>query len=146
MRKLLLIGLLLLSGCSSKVKKEDLYRVNVNGIDVTVGYDSSLDEGIKVEEVNYYTDEKENTYLSDLEFYLSDVSDYVSLDGYDLRNGIKNTCEHFKGELIEKNGTACLISKVVKNRENYVVIYGDLLDDNTDRVDRIEIHYNYAND
>ena len=145
MKKLAVILLvMLLCGCSAK--REDFYSLSFDGHDISVGYDGvDLIRDLKtVDAYGSYLNDKDEEILNKLVVYTDDLDDpEVTVDGYKLVKGIKETCKDLDGELIENNGFACLIGKEVKGRENYIIIYGDILDDDINRIDRIEVYYDF---
>ena len=132
----LLLVLILLFGCAAK--KEEFYSLKFNGQELVVGFDETVDETLPIE--YGMTELKKKTVLGKVVLYLNDVDGHVYLNDYEL-NSIKDTCSAFSGEYIEKNGHACVIGKRIKKHDNYVVLYGDILSDNIDKVDRIEVYY-----
>ncbi len=145
MKKLLSVMIvLLLCGCTAK--REDFYSLSFDGHEIAVGYDKAeVLEGISgIDSYDVYLNDKSEEVISGVVIYLKDLNvPVLSIDGVQLNDGIRETCSAMNGELIEKNGYACLIGKEVRNRENYIVLYGDILDDDIDRIDRIEVYYDY---
>lgn len=141
-KKLLIIAIcLILTGCG-KVNKEDLYTVNIEGIDISVGYDDSSVLANTISEYETITDKDEKEILDKIVVYIKDLnSPTITIDGLSITSSISETCELFNGELTNKNGYVCLISKRVKKHDNYILIYGDILSDNVDEVDRVEVYY-----
>ncbi|MBR0462622.1 MAG: hypothetical protein IJJ00_07915 [Erysipelotrichaceae bacterium] len=143
MKKLLLLLLIvIISGCAAK--REDFYSLSFDGNDIAVGYDGTemLDGVSGIDNYAYYLNDKEEKIISRLVIYLDDLNDpLVYIDDYPLNKGIKESCADLDGELIEKNGYACFIGKEVYKRENYIILYGDILDDDIDEIDRIEAYY-----
>ena len=134
--------MILISGC--KAKREDFYRLSFDGNEIAVGYDSiRLLDGVSgIEAYGTYLDRKEEEIINKLVIYLDDLNDpLIYIDDYPLNKGIKESCADLSGELIEKNGYACFIGKTVNKRENYIILYGDILDDDIDKIDRIEAYY-----
>ena len=145
MKKLLtLTAILLLCACSAK--REDFYSLSFDGNTISVGYDKTeVLEGIEgIDSYGTYLNDKQEAIISKLVIYLNDLnSPLVMIDERPLSSGIMETCLDLDGELIEKNGYVCLIGKEVGNKENYIMIYGDILDDDLNRIDRIEVYYDY---
>ena len=145
MKKLLtLTAILLLCACSAK--REDFYSLSFDGNTISVGYDKAeVLEGIEgIDSYGTYLNDKQEAIISKLVIYLNDLnSPLVMIDERPLSSGIMETCLDLDGELIEKNGYVCLIGKEVGNKENYIMIYGDILDDDLNRIDRIEVYYDY---
>lgn len=140
MKKILIIFLcLILVGCGN-IKKEDLYLLNINGNEITVGYDdSSLVNDYVDEYTTMISDDKE--VLDKMVVYVKDVDGYISIDNNVLGSSISETCSLLNGELTNNNGNVCLISKRVNKHDNYILIYGDILSDNLDEIDRIEVYF-----
>ena len=63
-----------------------------------------------------------------------------ALDGIELSESVKENCEKFNGEYVERNGYACAFGKKVKDKENIVILYGDILGIDQDKLDHLEIY------
>lgn len=138
MKKILIIIFLLISVFLSlnflPPKKEDFYKLSFSDREISVGYDEYLNyTGIS----HYAYDEKGK--LSELVIYLDDVG-MLYLDDVLLDN-LENVCSTFNGELKENNTKACLIQKDVKGKVNYVLLVNDILDDDINKIDRVEVYY-----
>lgn len=138
MKKILIIIFLLISVFLSlnflPPKKEDYYKLSFSDREISVGYDEYLNyTGIS----HYAYDEKGK--LSELVIYLDDVG-MLYLDDVLLDN-LENVCSTFNGELKENNTKACLIQKDVKGKVNYVLLVNDILDDDINKIDRVEVYY-----
>lgn len=142
MKKIVLfIFLIVLSACG-QIRQEDLYTLNVDGVDITVGYDDVSVINDSIDSFTSYLDKDENDILNKIVVYLNDTNGNISLDGTTITSSISETCSLLNGELENKNGYVCLISKRVKKHDNYVLIYGDILSDDLDKTDRIEVYFN----
>ncbi len=76
-----------------------------------------------------------------LVFYLSNYPDAsYKLSGIELKDSVKENCEMFKGEYIERNGYACAFGKSTGKKKNVAILYGDLLAIDQDKLDHIEIY------
>ncbi len=127
---------LLLLGCGNK--KEDFYNLKIGGNEIVVGYDQSIDESLPIE---YSIDTiNKKDVVSKITYYIGDLDGDLYLDNYKLTS-IKETCDYFSGDYVEKNGHSCIFGKRVHNHDNYVIIYSDILSDDLDQIDRIEIYY-----
>lgn len=138
MKKILIIIFLLISVFLSlnflPPKKEDFYKLSFSDREISVGYDEYLNyTGIS----HYAYDEKGK--LSEFVIYLDDVG-MIYLDDVLLDN-LENVCSTFNGELKENNTKACLIQKDVKGKVNYVLLVNDILDDDINKIDRVEVYY-----
>lgn len=78
--------------------------------------------------------------LSSLEFYVedSDIKD-LKINGISLDQSIKSNCEKLNGEYLYKNGCACIIEEMVDDKNNAIILYGDITEINQDLLDRIKI-------
>ena len=137
MKKILIIIFLLISVFLSlnflPPKKEDFYKLSFSDREISVGYDEYLNyTGIS----HYAYDEKGK--LSELVIYLDDVG-MIYLDDVLLDN-LENVCSTFNGELKENNTKACLIQKDGKGKVNYVLLVNDILDDDINKIDRVEVY------
>ena len=133
---ILLVLLVFLSSCQ-RVKRTDFYVLNIGEDSIVVGYDDEtfLKDYMDEYEIN------EDAYIDKVVLYLKDVEDSVSIDDYLLNKGIEETCSDLNGEYLEKNGYVCLISKRVNKKDNYVLLYSDILSDDLDEIDRVEVYY-----
>ena len=127
---------LLLFACESK--KEDFYNLKIGDNEIVVGYDQSIDESLPIE-YRINTINKKDV-VSKIIYYVDDLDADLYINDYKLTS-IKETCDYFSGEYIEKNGHACMFGMVVKGHDNYVLLYSDILSDDLDQIDRVEIYY-----
>ena len=77
---------------------------------------------------------KADIYLSNLEM------ETFKINGTELSDSVKQNCKILNGELIERNGYACIISKVVDDKENVAILHGDIFNADQDLLSRIEIY------
>ncbi len=74
-------------------------------------------------------------------YYLSNYPfDTYKLDGIELSESVKENCERFRGEYVERNGYACAIGRKVYGKKNVVILYGDIFGIDQDKLDHIEIY------
>lgn len=143
MKKLfILLSLFLLVSC--KYKREDFYMLRYEDKEIVVGYDTieKIEDDEDIDDYKYYLNEDDEKIINGIVIYVEDLDNpNIYIDDYLLDKGIKETCDDLEGEFIKKNGHACLISKNVYKRANYILIYGDILDDDIDKINRIEIYY-----
>ena len=143
MKKLfILLSLFLLVSC--KYKREDFYMLRYEDKEIVVGYDTieKIEDDENIDDYKYYLNEDDEKIINGIVIYVEDLDNpNIYIDDYLLDKGIKETCDDLEGEFIEKNGHACLISKNVYKRANYILIYGDILDGDIDKINRIEIYY-----
>lgn len=134
--------LIALQGCAAKPK--NFYNLSINDDLIVVGYDDPIVLMGK-DYINSYTsylDKKEVEHLESIEIYIDDLpSSTIMLNDAILSDSIETNCTNLKGEFIKHNGNACVIKKTVKKKNNYVILTGDILDDNPDKLDRIQIFY-----
>ena len=62
------------------------------------------------------------------------------INGIELSNSVKENCEMFSGEYIERNGYACAFGQEAGDKDNVVVLYGDLFAIDQDKLDHVEIY------
>ena len=141
MKKVLVILLaILLVGCTTK--REEYYILSFDDKSIAVGYDhKEVLEGINVDSYSTYLNKKEEEIINKVVLYVDDINSLIYLDAYPLNKGIKETCADLRGELINNNGYACVLEKEVDKGHDYIVIYGDILDDDMNKIDRIEVSY-----
>ena len=133
-----LLLLILLSGCLFN----KYYAVTFDDVTITVGKDDTSVLNDKVDSYEASSDSKGNEYLSKIVVYLDDLDNKeVKIDNYIISKGIKDSCSDLNGEYIENNGEACLITKTIRGKANSITLYGDLLSDDIDEVNRIEVAY-----
>ena len=152
MKKIIvLIVLVILIGCSTK--KEDYYNFSIDNYNITIGYDDydylSTVFDIGEEEftlvnkhfANYeygIIDKKE--VITYLEFYIKDFGSIYKIDDIELSKSIKQNCESFAGEYIDKKTKGCIIQKQVGDYTNAIILSGDILNDDLDELSKIEIY------
>lgn len=79
--------------------------------------------------------------LTSLTIYLDDLGDReFKLNGEPIESSIKANCNKFNGTYVEKNGYACVIENKIRDKLNVIELYGDYLNIDQDRLDRIEIY------
>lgn len=127
---------LLLFACKSK--KEDFYNLKIGDIEIVVGYDQSVDENLPIE-YSINTINKKDV-VSKIIYYAGDIDASLYINDYKLTS-IKETCDYFSGDYMEKNGHSCIFGKRINKHDNYVILYSDILSDDLDQIDRIEIYY-----
>ena len=143
MKKLLvlLIVVLFLTGC--KAKKEDYYNLIFEDTTIVVGYDLTdvINDSLHINSYDYHLNKKEEEILDYLEIYVKDLDNpTIYIDDYKV-NGIKNTCSDLNGEIVSNNGNSCVLHKTIKDTENIIILHGDILNDDSNVVDRIEVSY-----
>ncbi|MBQ1483571.1 MAG: hypothetical protein IIZ28_08395 [Erysipelotrichaceae bacterium] len=73
--------------------------------------------------------------------YLANFPDAVyRIDGQELSPSVRENCEKFSGEYIERNGYACVFGKKSGKKKNVVILYGDLFAIDQDALDHVEIY------
>lgn len=138
----LFILLLLISGCAAKPKH--FYNLKIGEDVIVVGYDDSsvLKNKDYINSYTTYLDKKELEHLESLEIYIDDLSSsIIMINDVILSDSIETNCTNLKGELVNNNGKACVLKKTVKKKNNYIILTGDILDDNIDKLDRIQVFY-----
>lgn len=138
----ILFLILLLVACNQK--RDNFYNLKFDDLDISVGYDNiSLIEGNDlIDDYSYFLNEENEKIINKLVIYVDDLNDpLIKIDDYLLNKGIKDTCDDLNGELIDNNGYACIIHKNIYKRENFIIIYGDILNDDIDSINRIEVYY-----
>lgn len=142
MKKIILIVLLLLTVVGCSPKKEEYYNLTFENTTVAVGFDQV--DILSELHVNSYTthfNKKEEEIVDYIEVYVNDLSSKdIYLNGYKLES-IKNTCGNLNGKLVSNNGNACVLHNYLNDTENIVILYGNILNDNSDEIDRIEVSY-----
>lgn len=147
MKKIIILIFLLLILTSCGAKKEDFYNVTLEDKTIAVGYDKvDLLDNLHINSYKTYIDKKDNEILDYIEFYVKDLSnENVYIDDYQTKS-IKNTCNDLGGEIVSNNGDACVLYKQVKDNNNIIILHGNILADDTDKIDRIEIIYEIKED
>lgn len=142
MKKILLITILLFILVGCKAKKEDYYNLSFGDNSIVVGYDSvEVLDTIKVNSYTSYLDKKENEIVDYIEVYLRDLDNQnLYIDDYKVTS-ISQTCNDLGGTLVSSNGNACVLNKLVDYKYDVITLYGDILSDDIDTVDRVEVSY-----
>ena len=167
---LLAISLLLLSGCTIEREGHYIFSFGdytiapgYDDVEYTrVIFDLDLPETLEAKQV--LKDNKVyfwNRYLADIDiandsekqivadkakvtrfvFYLSNFPDVVyKIDDIELSSSVKENCEKFGGEYIERNGYACAFGKKTGKKNNIVILYGDIFAVDQDKLDHVEIY------
>ena len=74
-------------------------------------------------------------------YYLDQNPRYVfRIDGQELSSSVKENCQLFHGEYVERNGYACAFGRIVHGQKNVVILYGDYLALDQDALNHIEIY------
>lgn len=138
----LILLLVLLSACAAK--ETDFYQLTFKDKKITVGFDD--EEKLKdikgIYDYQIIQNKKKQNIISSLTIYVNDLQDKeILINNYSINNGVKNVCEHLNGEFINNNGYACVLHQEVKKKENVVIIYGNILNDDMDKIDHLEISY-----
>lgn len=141
MKKFLLV-LLLLSLVGCKAKKEDYYNLSFDDKTIVVGYDNvDVINGIIINSYTSHINKKEEEILDYVEIYLKDINTpLIYIDGYEAKS-ITNTCNDLNGDVVTNNGNTCVLHKTIKDVDNIIILHGDILDDDIDKVDRVEVIY-----
>ncbi|MBQ6478145.1 MAG: hypothetical protein IJI44_02120 [Erysipelotrichaceae bacterium] len=83
----------------------------------------------------------EKAIVTRLKYYLDDFPmESYQIDGIPLSSSIRENCEVFHGEYVERNGKACLFGKKVDGKDNAVLLKGDMLNIDQDELESIEIY------
>ena len=142
MKKIILLTLLLLIIVACSPKKEEYYNLTIEDKVIAVGYDKV--DALNDLHINSYTshlNKKEEEIIDYIEVYVKDLSSKdIFLNDYQIKS-VKDTCDDLNGELVSNNGNACVLHNYLKDTENIVILYGDILSDNNDKVNRIEVSY-----
>ena len=146
MKKILVLLTIFFLLTSCKAKKEDYYNLTFEGITVAVGYDNTevISNINSIDTFDYELNKKEEQILNHLVIYVDDLNDKsVLIDDYSLNKGIIDTCTDLNGEIVENKGNTCVLHKVVDDRNNIILLSGDILSNNIDKIDRIEVNYKW---
>ena len=144
MKKLLVLLAIVVLLSSCKAKKEDYYNLTFEGTTVAIGYDNTdaISSINTIDSYDYEINKKEEQILNHLVIYVDDLNEKsVLIDDYPLNKGITDTCTELNGELVENKGNTCALHKVVDDKNNIILLSGDILNDNVDKIDRIEVNY-----
>ncbi|MBQ9425851.1 MAG: lipoprotein [Erysipelotrichaceae bacterium] len=73
-------------------------------------------------------------------YYLSNYPASVyKINDIELCDSVKQNCEMFSGEYIERNGYACAFGQKSAGRNQTVILYGDIFGIDQDKLDHVEI-------
>lgn len=143
--------LFLLCACSSNSQtvveeKDPLYTISIGKDSITVGESSFEDSKEFLKMTSEFHTKLINDILtvSSITIYADDIKGKIRIDDekLDKRLGIEKTCYLYNGEYIEKNGHVCIVSKQVNDHLNTISFYGDILNDDVDKIDHIIVEYN----
>lgn len=112
---------------------EEVKDVDLTILDQHIGY---------ADFANPKRKEKESSkaILNKLSLYLKDTgSHFFSINGLQLSTSIQDNCSRLNGKLVERNGYACVIEQEVHEKDNAIILYGDISNLDQDELDRIEI-------
>ncbi|MBQ6126158.1 MAG: hypothetical protein IJI77_03940 [Erysipelotrichaceae bacterium] len=86
-------------------------------------------------------DTSDKATVTRFKYYLDDFPmESYQIDGITLSSSIKENCDTFGGEYIDRNGKACLFGKKVDGKDNVVLLQGDMLNIDQDQLESIEIY------
>lgn len=131
----------MISACH-KTERTEFFVLGVDDKSLAVGFDKIEELPLPCTSIETYLNKKEEELIKKVEIYVNDL-DYVSLslDDQLLSEDIVADCNSFNGELIKNNGNACLLTKEVNERVTYVLMTGDVLADDNNKLDRLVIAY-----
>ena len=150
-RLIFILIIFLISGCS--VERKDFYNLSIDEYKIVVGYDgyeylnsvfklnknelTLLDKHFANFEYGIIDKKEVITYL---EFYTKDFGSIYRIDEIELSKSIKQNCDAFNGDYIDKKTKGCIIQKQVGNYTNAIILSGDILDDKLDHMNKIEVY------
>ena len=83
----------------------------------------------------------EKGIVKKLTIYLDNIPERVyKLDGIVLSKSVRENCDTFHGEYVERNGYACVFGKNVHGKDSIVTLYGDILGFDQDELSHLEIY------
>ncbi len=83
----------------------------------------------------------EEATVSRFELYLDNIPfDTLKLNDIELSESVKTNCETFGGEYIQRNGYACAFGQKSHGKDNVVILYGDILALDQDKLSHLEIY------
>ena len=83
----------------------------------------------------------EEATVSRFELYLDNIPfDTLKLNDIELSESVKTNCEAFGGEYIQRNGYACAFGQKSHGKDNVVILYGDILALDQDKLSHLEIY------
>ncbi|MBR4485297.1 MAG: hypothetical protein IKO97_08820 [Erysipelotrichaceae bacterium] len=75
------------------------------------------------------------------EFYLDNIPfGRFKINDIELSESVKENCAYFNGEYIERNGYACAFGQKSHGKDNVVILYGDILAIDQDKLSHLEIY------
>lgn len=143
MKKIVLLVLLafLLCGC-----KDDKYNTfSYEGEMLTIGKEID-NENYHVEDGKLYLNDKyigevimKDNRLMGLDVYLYDLRGDIYLNDYLLTKSVKETCDHFGGQVEYKKGAVCIINEDGDNGTSTMVFYANIYDQVIDELNRFSM-------
>ena len=83
----------------------------------------------------------EEATVSRFELYLDNIPfDTLKLNDIELSESVKTNCETFGGEYIQRTGYACAFGQKSHGKDNVVILYGDILALDQDKLSHLEIY------
>lgn len=129
---LLLLLLLFLSSCS--INKKNLFKLNVNGESIYVGYTKISDITSTFDDI----ETNEDGVITRLTIYINDYSGPIFVNDYLLNDSIIDNVNGY--EWYESNG-AYIVEKAISNKVNRMIFYNNILNYDLDKLDHITISF-----
>ena len=90
--------------------------------------------------------ESDKAVVTRFKYFLKDIPfTTYKINDIELSKSIKDNCEQFNGEYIDRNGKACVIGQVVDDKQNVIIMKGDIFAIDDDELDNIEIYVEKTN-
>lgn len=79
--------------------------------------------------------------VTKMDFFVGNMPvDTFKINDTILSGSVKNDCKTLKGELIERNGYACVLSQKAHGKTNVLILSGDIMNLDQDELHRIQIY------
>ncbi len=96
---------------------------------------------VDIENLKDKTINSDDAIISKLTLYCLDVGDRTyKINDTVLDESVTSDCNKFNGNLIKKNGYACIIEKQDKDKMSVIELHGDILNIDQDKLDHIVIY------
>ena len=120
---------------------EDTLEANQTIKDINVYSFDKLFCKVDIENLKDKTINSDDAIISKLTLYCLDVGDRTyKINDTVLDKFVTSDCDKFNGNLIKKNGYACIIEKQDKDKMSVIELHGDILNLDQDKLDHIVIY------
>lgn len=116
-------------GAEEKLEDVEIYFWNeyLGSVDL-------INEGMRIVPIDKALVSRVELYLDNLPYTTLKINDTI------LSDSVKENCEMFGGEYLERYASACAFGQKVDKKSNIVILYGDVLGIDQDKLAHLEIY------